>query len=62
MGCRAHGIRWPEDADYADGETFVWSVLKPADFSEERHLGWRYAASALKELRRAAEKRQRDSE
>ena len=54
-------IRWPEDVDYAEGETFVWSVLKPTDFNEERHLGWRYAASALEELRRAAGKRQRGS-
>ena len=52
-------IRWPQDADYAEGETFVWSVLKPADFAKERHLGWRYAASALEKLCQATGKRQR---
>ena len=52
-------IRWPQDADYAEGETFVWSVLKPADFNKERHLGWRYAASTLQKLPRATGKRQK---
>ena len=55
-------IRWPEDAAYAEGETYVWSVLKPADFDKERHLGWRYAGSELAKLRRDAGKRQRREE
>lgn len=52
-------IRWPEDAAYAEGETYVWSVLKPADFDKERHLSWRYAKSELEKLSRGARKRPR---
>ena len=44
-------IQWPEDAAFEEGETYVWSVLKRADFNKERHLGWRYAASELPKLR-----------
>ena len=44
-------IRWPEDAEYAERESFVWSVLKPADFTKERHLGWRYSKAELAKLR-----------
>ena len=53
---------WPEDADYAEGETYVWSVLKPADFNREVHLGWRYAASELQKRQQAAGKRARREE
>ena len=53
-------IRWPHDATTrGEGETFLWSVLKPADFAKERHLGWRYAASALEKIRQATGERQR---
>ena len=55
-------IMWPEDADYAEGETYVWSVLKPADFNREVHLGWRYAASELQKRQQAAGKRARREE
>ena len=44
-------IRWPADASHDEPETFVWSVLKPADFNKERHLSWRYAKCELSKLR-----------
>ena len=47
-------IKWPEDTQFEEGETFVWSVLKRADFNRDVHLGWRYAASELPKLRAAA--------
>ena len=40
-------IRWPEDRDRDEPETFVWSVLKPADWNRKVHLGWRYDAAQL---------------
>ena len=55
-------VRWPKDADYAEGETYVWSVLKPAHFNKEVHLGWRYAASELEKRRQAAGNRARCEE
>ena len=55
-------IRWPKDADYDEGEKFVWSVLKPADFNCEAHLGWRYAASELAKRQQASGKRARREE
>jgi hypothetical protein len=44
-------IEWPADADHEEGQTFVWSVLKPAHFRKEVHLGWRYAEAELVKLR-----------
>jgi hypothetical protein len=48
-------IKWPEDTEYDESETFVWSVLKGADFNRDVHLGWRYAKSELPKLRAAAQ-------
>eukprot|EP00966_Prymnesium_polylepis_P103148 2389453-Prymnesium_polylepis.1 len=50
-------LRWPEDAAHDEQETFMWSVLKPADWRKERHLGWCYAASELPKLRAQPHKR-----
>ena len=50
-------IKWPEDKQYGEKESYVWSVLKPADFNREVHLGWRYDASELKKL--AAQKKRK---
>jgi hypothetical protein len=52
-------IRWPQDVEYGERETYVWSVLKLADCNQEQHLGGRYAASELKKQRQAAGKRAR---
>ena len=46
-------IRWPEDADFAEGETFVWSVLRPCDWNHEVPMGWRYTAAELQRSREA---------
>ena len=48
-------IKWPADSEFEEGETFVWSVLKRADFNRDAHLGWRYAASELPKLRSDAQ-------
>ena len=45
--------RWPEDAEFAEGETFVWSVLKPCDWNQEVPMGWRYSAAELQRSREA---------
>lgn len=45
-------IRWPADADHAEKETLVWSILNPEDWCKPVHLGWRWAPS---ELARVAE-------
>ena len=57
-------IRWPEDSEYGEKESYVWSVLKPDDFTTEHHLGWRYSQAELARLRAEgslppAQKRQR---
>lgn len=46
-------IRWPADADYDERETLVWSILNPADWCKDVHLGWRWAASELEKLSHA---------
>lgn len=40
-------IRWPSDPEYEEQETLVWSILNPADWCKEVHLGWRWAPSEL---------------
>ena len=40
-------IRFPEDKERDEAEHFVWSVLKPADFNRNVHLGWRFDAAQL---------------
>ena len=37
-------VKWPEDADFDEKETYGWVVLKPADWNRNVHLGWRYAS------------------
>ena len=40
-------VKWPEDKEREEAETFTWVVLKPADFNREVHLGWRLDAAQL---------------
>jgi len=47
-------IRWPSDPDFEEKETLVWSLLNPADWCKEVHLGWRWAPSELERLAREA--------
>ena len=50
-------IKWPADSDYEEAESYSWTVLKPADFRNEVHLGWRYSADELSRLGQAAKRR-----
>lgn len=43
-------IRWPADPEFEEKETLVWSILNPADWCKEVHLGWRWAPSELDRL------------
>lgn len=36
-------IKWPEDVEYDESESYVWSILKPSAFNKDVHLGWRFA-------------------
>lgn len=40
-------IKWAADEDYDEKESYVWSILKPAAFNKDVHLGWRFAGTAL---------------
>lgn len=48
-------IKWPEDAQYDESESFVWSILKPSAFNKDVHLGWRFAPCEI--IRMEAKKR-----
>jgi len=41
---------------YDEQETLVWSILKPASFNRDVHMGWRYAARELKSMELAKQK------
>ena len=32
-------IKWPQDDDFDEKELCIWTVLKPADFKQQVHLG-----------------------
>ena len=40
-------IKWPEDVEFDEDESFVWSILKPGNFNKNVHLGWRLDAKEL---------------
>ena len=40
-------IRWPEDKDRKEKESYSWHMFQDEDWRKEGHLGWRYAASEL---------------
>ena len=40
-------IKWPEDVEFDEDESFVWSILKPCNFNKDVHLGWRLDGSEL---------------
>ena len=48
-------IKWPADVEFDEDESFVWSLLKPDNFNENRHLGWRLDASELLKREAAAQ-------
>ena len=43
-------IKWPEDVEFDEKESAIWSVLKPEDFNEQRHLGRRFSAASIQRL------------
>ena len=43
-------IKWPEDVDFDEKESAIWSVLKKEDFNKQRHLGWRWSAASIQRL------------
>ena len=45
-------IKWPEDVEFEEKESAIWSVLKPEDFNKQRHLGWRWSADSIARLAR----------
>ena len=44
-------IRWPEDKDRKEKESYSWHMFQDADWygktRKEAHLSWRYTASEL---------------
>ena len=40
-------MRWPEDKERHEKESFTWNVLHPAKWNKDTHLGWRWDASEL---------------
>ena len=44
------------DEEYEEEESYTWTILKPADFNKEVHLGWMYAKSELAKLKAAKNK------
>ena len=47
-------IRWPEDKEYNEPETFVWSLLLPQNWNKNVHLGWRWDPRELTTARAGA--------
>lgn len=43
-------IKWPDDVEYDEAESFVWSILKPSSFNKDVHLGWRFAPSEIQSM------------
>ena len=38
-------IKWPEDTDYDEPETFSWQLLRTDKWRKQVHYGWRCAAA-----------------
>lgn len=43
-------IKWAADVEYDEQETLVWSILKPAAFNRDVHLGWRFTGEEVKRM------------
>lgn len=47
-------IKWAADfLEYDEQETLVWSILKPAAFNRDVHLGWRFTGEEIKRMQEA---------
>ena len=40
-------VQWEADADHEEPSSYTWSILKPADWTQEVTGGWRYAPGEL---------------
>ena len=40
------------DRDEPEPEQCIWTVVKPQDWNQQVHLGWRYSAASLQRLAR----------
>ena len=40
-------VQWEADADHEEPASYTWSILKPADWTQEVPGGWRYAPGEL---------------
>eukprot|EP00965_Chrysotila_dentata_P135869 4491415-Pleurochrysis_carterae.AAC.1 len=47
-------IKWPEDAERDEPESFAWTVLHPAEWNRDVQHAWRWAPS---ELNRVSDRR-----
>ena len=47
-------IKWPEDVEFDEKESYVWSIIKPSNFNKDVHLGWRLDASEILKREAAA--------
>ena len=47
-------IRWPEDNERKEKESFSWHMFQDADWRQDAHLGWHYTASELRKRAEAA--------
>jgi hypothetical protein len=48
---RAVLVKWPADMEREEPESFAWNIIRPDDWREQKHLGWRYAPCELAKLR-----------
>jgi hypothetical protein len=48
-------VRWPEDKERNEPETFSWHVLQASDWNADAHLGWRFTKAELAKRSEAAE-------
>ena len=47
-------IRWPEDKERDEDESFTWSIFQDADWNQDAHLGWRFTKEELAKRAAAA--------
>ena len=46
-------LKWPEDLNREEPESFTWCILTKANWNAEAVLGWRFTAAELKKRREA---------
>ena len=48
-------IKWPEDKERKERESYTWIIFQNALWNQDKHLGWRFSAAELKKRAAAAE-------